>query len=159
ATALEVELPENRIVPMGLNVFRCEVKPSGETTEWSPLYQYDPVGEKLAVTKAIDELFRESLIDEENLSAWTPYLRHGLATPLPQLANLKLPKLKLEGIALGDGDDPEPVTPKPGPMGESGKPKFTLPGMVRPQGNTGVDPGSEIINFVPVGWNKVGKEL
>ena len=88
---------------LGLNIWKSEVV--GKEDDWKPLVvaKKDPMnGEvKIEVDEALKKLFREALLDEENLALYSPFLLQGLAMPLPRLAilpNGQYPPVKLAGL-------------------------------------------------------------
>ncbi|MBI3408118.1 MAG: hypothetical protein HY040_07150 [Planctomycetes bacterium] len=90
--------PSNLPKPVGLNVFRCEIKPDGKATDWEVVYRYDPEKEKIEKAERIDRLLRESQIDTDNAQMYGKYLLNGLDTMFPKLAHGSYPMVKLEGI-------------------------------------------------------------
>lgn len=109
--------PEDMPQPLGLDVYRMEVKPGQELkeTDWDYIYRWDPKAEKLEVAERIDRLYREAMYDLDNPAALGigKHVHPGLVTPLPLLsANQEYKKLDLPGITF----DPT-AKPKPGQFG------------------------------------------
>ncbi|MCI0637764.1 MAG: hypothetical protein L0Y70_01720 [Gemmataceae bacterium] len=153
--------------PLGLNVFRCEIIPGAKEVTWTPVYSYDPKKEKVNVPKAIDDMMREAIYDHENPAQLFQYVRTGLVTPLPQLGNMKYPKLNLEGINVAEvaqGEDGEGGVPRIGAgimMPKKFGPKMggDMIGGAGEGGLAGGGAGGEQVQYEQVAWKKLNKEL
>lgn len=121
--------------PVALNVQRYEVLADGKLSDPVPLYQYVEKTGKVQLAAPLEDLLRESVLDDINPSQFHPaQMLKGLVTPVPQLANAKYPAIKLEGIhtlevAVGNpAGGPNPKYPGSTPMPPSGIPGTGLPG-------------------------------
>jgi hypothetical protein len=98
--------------PLGVDVYRYEVMPDGTDGSKTPLYLHDPRQDSVEVAKPIAELLRRAMLDEETLAGLDPILVGGLVTPVPLLANVRYPKLKLAALEL----PPEPNSATKAPV-------------------------------------------
>lgn len=136
-TLSELRASDSMPVPRGLEVSRVEIKPDGTALPEVKLYRFDTTtGEVEVAHQAIKSFFREALIDQGNITRLGPYLRRGLATPLPQIRNASYPTLdpkfqtdggiKLEADEEKGEDMKPPAAADPGkkvnvPLGPAGK--------------------------------------
>ena len=106
----QAELFASKDLPhvLGMNIWKAEVI-AGKQNVWKPMVvaKQDPAtGEmKLEVDDAIRKLFREALLDEDNIAIYSPFLLQGLTMPLPRLAILpagQYPPHKLTGLEVDE---------------------------------------------------------
>ena len=149
--------PDFQPKPTGLNVFRCEILDGGKATDWVPIYRYD-AKTGLQVAERIDNFYREAHLDDEQNQMVSGHLSPGLAMPLPLLANLKYPKLELEGITVQD----MPANPEnqPPPGEKAGPKKFAIPVPMKKEAAP-EQPGVEVVNvnWEKIAWKKLPKDL
>ncbi len=152
--------PDDMPQPVGLNVYRCELKPNrkpNDPVDWTPLYKYDPKEDRVEAAERLDKLYREAYIDEENPKVLVNYIQHGLTTPLPLLANIQYPKLNLQEIKpLEDAPDDPKQPARVLPNQFKRPPMVVMPGMQK-QPNPAADPGGndQDVKFVDVAWKKL----
>jgi hypothetical protein len=99
---------------LGINILKREVPASGKDGDYKPFVfakQNKDTGEiEVEVNDSLRKLFREALLDDENLALYSPFLLQGLTMPLPRLAILptgQYPPVKLAGLEI-DPDAPLP---------------------------------------------------
>jgi hypothetical protein len=121
----QAELFASKDLPrvLGINIWRTDLSKPNEN---KPLVvaTVDPkTGETtIEVDESIRKLFREALLDEDNLALYSPFLLQGMTMPLPRLAilpNGQYPPLKFPWLEI-DPDGPQMEGPRGGAMGGMG---------------------------------------
>ncbi len=119
-----IKVKDDQPKPLGLEVFRREIKPEAKTDkndkkdqdkdektdkeiEWEPLYVYNEKTDTVDVAERLQKMYREALIDPDNQKMLGNYLQRGLVAPLPWMANVQYAKPMLKGVKL------EPYVPTP----------------------------------------------
>jgi hypothetical protein len=105
----QAELFASKDLPyvLGINVWKSEVIP-GKDKVWKALIvaKTNAAGEvNIEVDDSIRKLFREALLDEDNLALYSPFMIQGLTMALPRLAILpagQYPLHKLKGLELDE---------------------------------------------------------
>ncbi len=84
--------------PLGINVYRYEVLRDGTFGPPVKVYFHDADKGKLEILPALDRVMRDAHFDETFPAQYEQHVFAGITTPIPQFANLTMPKLTLEGI-------------------------------------------------------------
>ena len=110
---------------LGINVWKREVQ-ADRPPVWKTMVMASPdkvTGEmNVEVDESLRKLFREALLDEDNLAIYAPFMIQGLTMPLPRLAILptgQYPPVKLTGLEV-DENAPGVDGPRGGGMGGMG---------------------------------------